>query len=170
MDTALSYNAPEDVSRFGRTALVAGLVLLVASAGAAILLGGAVQFFRSYLVAYVFWCGIAVGSLAIMMLHHLTGGGWGLVIRRIFEAATRTLPLLFVAFLPVIVSLFLHPHGHSLYEWSNHEVVAGDRVLQEKRVYLNEWFFIARFVFYFLVWGGLAWYLNARSLEQDKSG
>jgi len=170
MDTAVSYTAPEEVGRLGRTALLAGLALLVLSALLGVLTGGAVRFFRSYLVAYVFWCGIAVGSMAIMMLHHLTGGAWGLVIRRVFEAATRTLPLLFVAFLPLVISLFVHPHGHSLYEWSNHEVVAGDEILKEKRAYLNEWFFIARFVFYFLVWGALAWYLNRWSLEQDRTG
>jgi hypothetical protein len=133
-------------------------------------IGGPVQFFRSYLVAYVFWTGIAVGSLAIMMLHHLSGGAWGLVIRRIFEAATRTLPLLAIAFLPLVVALFVHPHGHSLYEWSNPETVRTDEVLQHKHPYLNAPFFIARTVFYFAVWGALAYFLNKWSLEQDQTG
>ena len=47
------------------------------------------QFFHSYLVAYMFWAGIALGSLALLMLQHLTGGGWGLVIRRVLEAAAN---------------------------------------------------------------------------------
>ena len=71
------------------------------------------QFFQSYLVGLTFWTGIAVGSLALLMLQHLTGGGWGLVIRRVLEAATRTLPLMAVLFVPIILG------AHSLYhDWT----------------------------------------------------
>lgn len=168
-----TYNTPPELDRFRQRALIIGAVVLVLSAVLAFL-GGPVQFFRAYLVAYVFWCGIAVGSLAIMMLHHLTGGGWGLVVRRIFEAATRTLPLLAVAFVPLIVSLFWHPlhdgHPQALYEWSDAGVVAHDEVLKEKSVYLNPIFFIGRFVFYFVVWGLLAYYLSKWSLQEDHTG
>src|SRR5713226_9773580 len=52
------------------------------------------QFLRAYLAAYLFWLGIALGSFAILMLYHLTGGAWGFLLRRIFEASMRTLPLL----------------------------------------------------------------------------
>ena len=168
-----TYNTPPELTRFRGRALVIGAIVLVLSSVLAFVLGP-VEFFRAYLVAFVFWCGIAVGSLAIMMLHHLSGGAWGLVIRRIFEAATRTLPLLAVAFLPLIVSLFWHPvhdgHAQALYEWSDHHLVAGDRVLQEKSPYLNPFFFIARFVFYFAIWGLLAYFLNKWSLQQDHTG
>ncbi|HVF49184.1 MAG TPA: hypothetical protein VNA19_03815 [Pyrinomonadaceae bacterium] len=169
MDTA-TYAVPPEFERYRTRALLVGVVVLVAASALAFLVGGAVEFFRAYLVAYVFWVGIAVGSMAIMMLHHLSGGAWGLVIRRIFEAATRTLPLLAVAFLPIAVSLFVHPHGHSLYEWSNPEAVSHDKVLQEKQLYLNAPFFLGRFVFYFVVWGGLAYLLNKWSLQQDHTG
>jgi MFS family permease len=165
----VTYTVPPAFDRYRQRALIVGVVAFLLSAALAFV-GGPVQFFRSYLVAYVFWCGIAVGSLAIMMLHHLSGGAWGLVIRRIFEAATRTLPLLAVAFLPIAVSLFVHPGGHSLYEWSNPEAVKGDEVLQQKQLYLNAPFFLGRFVFYFLVWGALAYFLNKWSLEQDHTG
>ena len=60
------------------------------------------QFFHSYLFAFTFWAGIAIGSLALLMLQHLTGGGWGLVIRRVLEASTRTLPLMALLFVPII--------------------------------------------------------------------
>ena len=63
------------------------------------------QFYRSYLLAYVFWIGFPVGSMAILMLHHLTGGDWGLPIRRPLEAASRTFPLMLILFLPVIFGL-----------------------------------------------------------------
>jgi hypothetical protein len=107
----------------------------------------------------------------------MTGGGWALVSRRLFEAATRTIPLMALLFLPLVVALFVHthasaehPHGDSLYEWSNQALVAGDEALRHKSVYLNPVFFIVRGVIYFAVWGLFAYLLNKWSLEQDKSG
>ena len=64
-------------------------------------------FYRAYLIAYLFWIGVTLGCLALLMLQHLTGGTWALVIRRILEAGTRTLPLMAVAALP-------HPGGHEV--------------------------------------------------------
>src|SRR6266851_7611180 len=81
-----------DLDRLGRIGLIVG----GAAALATLALGFAnpVQFLRSYLVAYVWVFGFAMGCFALMMLHHLSGGAWGLMLRRIFEAATRTIPLL----------------------------------------------------------------------------
>src|ERR1044071_147535 len=61
------------------------------------------QFFRSYLIAYRFWFGMALGCLPLLMLHHLVGGTWGFVIRRILEAGTRTLPLMVILFVPILL-------------------------------------------------------------------
>ncbi len=122
------------------------------------------QFFRSYLFAYVYWVGIATGSLAILMLHHLSGGAWGVMIRRLLEAATRTLPLAALLFLPVAMGM-----GH-LYEWAIPEVVEGDKILQHKAPYLNAPFFLARTIFYFLVWIALSRLLNKWSRQQDETG
>ena len=122
------------------------------------------QFFRSYLIAYLFWFGIAMGCLPLLMLHHLVGGTWGFTIRRSLEAGTRTLPLMVLLFLPVIFGM------HSLYEWSHPEVVAEDVVLQEKSAYLNVPFFVVRAIFYFGVWLTLAFILNRWSAEQDATG
>jgi hypothetical protein len=119
------------------------------------------QFFRSYLTAYLFWLGIALGSLAILMLQHITGGTWGVVIRRSLESATRTLPLMAVLFLPLLLGL-----GH-LYEWANPEHVAHDPILQHKSIYLNVPFFLVRAVLYFSVWLTLMYFLNRWSAEQD---
>ena len=104
------------------------------------------QLFRSYLIAYLFWFGIALGCLPLLMLHHLVGGAWGFVIRRVLEAGTRTLPLMALLFLPILFGI------HSLYEWSDPEVVARDSILQAKDAYLNAPFFIVRAVVYFFAW------------------
>src|SRR5262249_59363894 len=63
------------------------------------------QFFRSYLVAYLFWLGVAMGCLAILMLHYLVGGRWGIMIRRVLEAGARLLPLLLVLGSPLVFCL-----------------------------------------------------------------
>lgn len=119
------------------------------------------QFFRSYLLAYVYWTGLAIGCLGLLMIHHLAGGRWGFGIRRLLEAGTRTLPVMFVLGLPVVLGM------HELYEWTHADVVAADAVLQHKQGYLNAPFFVARAVLYFAIWGLLAFFLNSWSALQD---
>jgi hypothetical protein len=122
------------------------------------------QFFQSYLVAYMFVLGVTLGCLALGMVHQLSGGAWGVVIRRPIGAASRVLPVLTVLFLPLVFGMSY------LYEWTHADIVAGDEVLQHKQLYLNVPFFLIRAVFYFLVWNGLSFFLNAWSLEQDRTG
>ncbi|HYP01935.1 MAG TPA: hypothetical protein VER76_17220 [Pyrinomonadaceae bacterium] len=155
-----NYNAPPAVERLGARALVVGIVALVLCAlGAFVNLAG---FWRAYLVGYVFWTGVSVGSLAIIMLHHLSGGGWGVVIRRPLEAASRTLPVMVVLFIPIAVALFTH----QLYPWTVPEE-ADLEIIKHKALYLNIPFFLGRTVFYFAMWGLLAYFLSKWSLAQD---
>jgi hypothetical protein len=119
------------------------------------------DFFSSYLIAYLFFIGIALGSMAILMIQYVTGWVWGAVIRRLLESATRTLPLMTLLFLPIALGL-----GH-LYEWAQPEHVAHDPILQHKSLYLNVPFFLGRAVFYFTAWLATAYFLNRWSLQQD---
>ncbi len=150
---------PGAVSRFAKPALAAGLVVLGGSVAGG--LADADQFFRSYLLAFVFWNGLAVGSLAILMLQYLTGGAWGIAIRRALEAATRTLPLTAVAFVPILFGM------HRLYEWTHADVVAKDELLRNKAPYLNTPFFTLRAAVCFAAWMLLAYFLSRWSREQD---
>lgn len=181
MEATANYTAPSAVAGYRGRALVVGLVFTVIGVVLAYALGsssgygGITHVFRSYLVGFVFCTGLSVGSLAWLSLGHMTGGAWALTSRRLFEAATRTLPLCAVMFVPIIVSLFVHEpaeggHTHSLYEWSDPAIVAGDPALQHKKIYLNPLFFIVRAVIYFVVWFYFSWKLNRWSLEQDASG
>src|SRR5262245_1866360 len=80
------------------------------------------QFFRSYLVAYLFWLGVAMGCLAILMLHYLVGGRWGIVIRRVLEAGTRLLPLMLVLGTPLIFgipALYVWAPGATVSAWKS---------------------------------------------------
>lgn len=154
-------NTFADVDRWQQRALLIGGAALLLSVGGAFVRPQ--EFFRAYLIGYLLWLGAAVGCFAILMLHHMVGGGWGFVIRRLLEAGTRTLPGLAVLFVPLLFGT------HALYEWSHKDVVAADEVLRHKSVYLNVPFFIARTAFYFAVWIGIAWVLNRWSREQDST-
>src|SRR5215471_9405136 len=95
------YTPPAALRRVSMGALVFGLIF-----SAMLTIGAGLdrrQFFHAYLVGFIFWTGITVGSLALLCLQHLTGGTWGLVIRRVLEASTRTLPLMVILFLPVLL-------------------------------------------------------------------
>jgi hypothetical protein len=122
------------------------------------------QFFRSYLGAYVFWIGLPLGSFALLMLHHLVGGRWGFLIQRLLESAVRTFPIMAVLFVPLPFGL------QYLYLWARPEVVAGDSILQQKSLYLNAPFFVARAVVYFAIWFSVSHFLTKWSEEQDRSG
>jgi len=117
------------------------------------------EFFRSYLIAYLFWIGISLGSLALLMVQHLTGGRWALVIRRILEAGSRTLPLMAAAALPLLAGM------RTLYSWSRPGQT--DPVVLAKAGYLNPQFFAARMIFYFAIWFLLAYFLNKWSKQED---
>lgn len=152
--------AAEQVGQMQKRALVVGVIALALSA--IFVFSNPAQFFHSYLLAFVFWAGIALGSLALLMLHQLTGGRWGAVIRRVLESATRTFPLLALFFLPILGGI------HYIYEWADAARVAGDAVLKHKQPYLNIPFFAGRTAFYFAVWIGLTLMIGRLSLQQDQ--
>jgi hypothetical protein len=124
------------------------------------------QFFRSWLFAFLFWLGIGIGCLSVLMIQHLTGGLWGLVIRRVLEAGARTLRYAWVLFLPLAFGL------PRVFVWADHEALAADHHLHEaverKAAYLNTPFFLGRALFYFLVWAVLAHLLSRLSAQQDR--
>ncbi len=122
------------------------------------------QFFHAYLAGFIFWAGITLGSLALLMLQHLTGGAWGVVIRRVLEGSTRTLPLILLLFIPVVVGL------KQIYPWMNPAEMSRSAALQLKAAkFLNPSFFITRAEIYFALWLVLALLLDRLSLKQDRT-
>jgi hypothetical protein len=145
--------------------------LMVGGAASILVLIGAFiqpqQFFRAYLFNYMDWLGIALGSSAMLMIRHLTKGAWGMVVRRIWGAAMRTIPLLTLLFIPVAIGI------KYLYPWAWPEsALTGDQKLLEHvehiRPYMNVQWFIIRAVFYFAVWNAISYFLTKWSREQDK--
>lgn len=161
LDFRVSTELARDLRSWRSRALLIGILGAIACA-----IGFFVdhdQFYRSYLWAYVFYVGITVGSMAWLMVQYLTGGAWGVVIRRPAEAAARTLPLIALMFIPVGIGI------PNLYLWSHSAVVKADAVLQHKATYLNIPFFLGRAVLYLGMWNLISWLLNRWSLQEDRT-
>ena len=157
-DGALLAVPTAEIGRLGGKAQLLGIAGVVLSTVGFFVVGEA--FWQSYLIAYIFWIAITLGSLAVLMIQYLSGGAWGLVSRRILEAATRTLPLMAVLFIPIWLKLPV------LYKWARPEA-AEDHIIHDKAAYLNTPFFTIRAVLFFAIWGGLIYVLNKWSKEQD---
>lgn len=155
------YTPPPELTRVRNGALLVGL-LFSALIVAGLFLDRA-QFFHAYLVGFIFWAGITLGSLALLMLQHLTGGAWGVVIRRVLEASTRTLPLILLLFIPVVVGL------KQIYPWMNPAEMNTEVLRLKAAHYLNPSFFVIRAAIYFALWSVLALLLNWLSLKQDRT-
>lgn len=150
-----------DLAVLSRRGLFVGVLAAVASAIG--LVSSPAQFFRSYLVAFVFVLGVSLGSLAISMLHHMSGGAWGLVIRRILEASSRTLPLVALFAVPLLFGL------KHLYPWADPARVAGDEILKHRAIYMNPAGFAIRLAVCLLLWTLFAQALSRLSKRQDEA-
>ncbi len=148
-------------NRFQNASLAVGAVALALCAAGAYT--SPTQFFRSYLLAFVFWVGVPLGCLAILMLHHLVGGRWGFPLRRCLESGMLNFYLMAIFAVPLLFGL------RALYSWADPEKVKLDSMLQYKAPYLNVRFFIVRTAIYFVVWIVMAYLLNKWSREQDET-
>src|ERR1700674_4588166 len=160
----LDLMAPPVVKTIQRRSLVIGLIFAVISLVLAFLRPD--EFFRAYLLAYMAWLGVTLGSMAILMIRHLTGGGWGMVIRRILGAAMRCLPLMAVLFVPILFGL------PKLYVWARPLDSIADKHLREHlqqltKTYLTVHGFIVRAAIYLAIWNLLSFLLTKWSREQD---
>jgi hypothetical protein len=158
--TAQDYKAPESIGRLQRAGFLVGL------AGLVVCVIGLVKyredFLHSYLLAFLFVLGLSLGSLGILMLQHLTGGYWGIVIRRPLESATRPLPMLLVLFAPIFFGM------KDLYGvWLNAPTTGEHTLSAFQQTYLTPGGFRTRAVVYFVVWILLMLLLNRWSKEQD---
>jgi hypothetical protein len=158
MKQAEIIDAPA-LGRIQQRGFILGAVGLVATVIGAII--NIDQFLHSWLIGFLFCLGLALGSLALLMLQHLSGGQWGLVSRRVFEAATRTLPIVALLFIPIAIGL------PKIFEWARPEA-AENAIIHAKAGYLNAPFFIVRAVVYFAFWIACMFFLNRWSAEQDQ--
>jgi hypothetical protein len=163
----LDLTAPPIVKTIGQRSLIVGVVFGLIALILAFLRPE--QFFRAYLLGFMCWLGVSLGSMAILMIRHLTGGGWGMVIRRILGAAMRTLPLLALLFIPIILGM------HKLYIWAQPLDQIADKHLSEHlkditKTYLTTNGFVIRAIFYFAIWNLLSYLLSHWSRQTDRAG
>ncbi|NQV15520.1 hypothetical protein HQ531_08695 [bacterium] len=144
---------------FAQKAIIVGFIGLVLSIFGAFMDHS--KFFQAYLVAFTFFTTIGLGGLFFVLMHHVTGAYWGVVMRRVAENLAYTLPLMGLFMIPLFFGM------HDLFHWSHAEVVAQDEILQWKAPYLNVNFFIIRSVVIFLIWTWLVHGLRKLSLAQD---
>ena len=156
-----NYYAPAEINRWRTLALgVGGVALIIWAVG---LYFDKEQALLSWLLGFIFWGGIGIGCLGVLMLQYLTGGAWGVVIRRILEAGTRTLPVIIIMFIPLAIGVYTH----SFYEWTN--MSPDDHAIKERGIYLLPWFWIVRSGIYFALWGVMVYLLNKWSAQQDQT-
>ena len=168
----LDLTAPPVVKKIYQRSLIVGIVFAIASVILAIT--NPDQFYRGYLLGFLCWLGVSLGSMAIVMIRHLTGGGWGMVIRRILGAAMRTLPLLAILFIPIIIAVV----QHRIYPWAMPTESVQDPYIREhlekhsfiKNAYLNQTGFIIRAIIYFVIWNVLSFLLSMWSRQTDRPG
>ena len=150
---------------WNRIPVISAIVALVGIAASVMLgMGNAKQFYFSWLVSFLFFLSLALGGLFFVLIQYASQGTWGIVVRRIGETVFVTVPLMAALFVPVALGL------HDLYEWSHHEAVAQDAMLQWKAPFLNVPFFLTRAVIYFAVWSFIAIQYYRGSRRQDETG
>ena len=163
----LDLTPPPVVKTIAQRSLIVGVVFGIAAVVLAYTRPE--EFYRGYLLGFMCWLGVALGSMAILMIRHLTGGGWGMVIRRILGAAMRTLPLLALLFIPVILGI------HHLYIWAQPLDRVADKHLREHleditKTYLTTNGFIIRAIIYFAIWNLSSFLLSHWSRQTDCAG
>ena len=168
-------NAPAFVDGWKRRALGIGLASSVIAAGLGFADGRGFEIdhvLRGWLLGLMLTFGFSVGGLALLMLQYCTGGKWGLLLRRPLEAMSRTLPLVFVYWVVVALSL------KKLYLWAAVDDAAAAlksgwideaqaHAIAFKRPMLNPTAFIATGLACFAIWGFYAWRLNRLGLKRD---
>ena len=121
------------------------------------------QALRSWLIGFVFWAGITFGSLGFLMLQYLISGAWGVVGRRVIEAATRTLPIVVILFIPIALGVY----AGTVYTWTH--LPPDEHTMLQRGIFMTWWAWIARSVIYFALFGTMIGFLNKWSNDQDRT-
>src|SRR5205807_6493714 len=147
--TPADFAPPPVIPQWGQLTLIVGAVFSAASVVLAIMNWG--RFLHSWLIAFMFWLGLTLGCLTLLMLQYTSGGNWGRIGRRFWEAATHNLGLMLVCWIPIAVGMWMN----KLYPWTTMD----PKILGETKAayYLNPTLFVVRGIIYFIGWGFLAW-------------
>jgi hypothetical protein len=164
--TPQEFTPPAMIDRMRSRCLAVGVVFAVFALAGAILKWDV--FLRAWLFSLMFWLGLTLGSLALLMLQYTSGGNWGRLGRRIWEAAAGNWWLMFLCWLPIAFGV------KKLFPWAR----IGDDPTQSAQLlqhygpdkihyYLNVPFFLTRGVLYFAGWAILYYFLKRWSVREE---
>ena len=152
-------------SGWGRLPLLGAVAAAIGIAASWLLgRGDPGQLYYSWLVAFMFFLSLGLGALFFVLIHFATKAGWGVVVRRLAENLSATLPVFLLLGIPILFGM------EELFHWSHADAMEHDEVLRGKQGYLNVSFFTVRAVIYFACWSAIGlWYLRS-SRQQDRTG
>ena len=160
-----TYKAPEAIYSWQKIALGVGGIATLGWLLAFFTTSDLVlkqQLLRGWLLGFIFWAGIGIGGLGILHLQYLTGGAWGVVIRRVVEACSKTIIILGILFVPIAWGVI-----GELFEWSHLKALGTDKIIELRGWYMEPAWWVARaFVYFALLWA-MTWFLNTQSEKQD---
>lgn len=159
-----TFKAPAELRRYQALALALGVLGAIALVAGGLVGHNPGQMFRSFMIGYIFWIGVSVGSLGLLCLQYVTGGFWGIAGRRIFEASSRGLLPMAILFPVIVVGM------KYIYLWAVPGIIGVDDIIRKKSAYLNREGFILRAVAYFAIWGLIAYLFSKWSRKQDEQG
>ena len=166
-----AFKLPPAMAKLQLPMLVIGLVLLVAGWAVASFGNGSKVGLSAYLTAFVYVLTLSIGCLFFVIIQHLVRAGWSVIVRRIAELFMMLVVPLAILFIPILASLI---GDGKLYVWDNANFAIDHGVSTDawdaKKMWLNQYWFIARSVVYFLIWGGLAVFFWRGSTTQDETG
>lgn len=119
------------------------------------------QAFHSWLVGFAYTWGLTTGSMAVLMLWYLSGGQWGMPIRRILESAMKNLWLVALYFIPIAIG------AKAIYAWMYPQNMHEEALHKLGENFLNFRFFVFRAVLYFIIWGITVFLLSRLSTRLD---
>lgn len=151
----------DTLRRYQHIASFIGLLFLAATI-AGYFLDSPQQFLRSYLVGFWYWLGAGGGCLLLLMTQYLTGGAWGVMIRRPLEAGAKTLYVMVFLFLPLLI-------GREQVYWWTTPAGMSDKVIHAKDLYLNIPFLWIRWVVYAVFLAGMTYFLVTWSRREGET-
>ena len=125
--------APDVVKSWQMRALIVAVIFALLSAALAAVPGGVTHLERAYLAGFMLCFNLCGGALAFLMVQYVSGGKWGLILRRPLEAMTRT--IWYVIGLAVVLIVFFMKH---LYLWAMYTTKAATLDAYHKGLISNE--------------------------------
>ena len=123
---------------------------------------------HSYLIAFTYWCGIAVASLIMLCIFHTAKAKWPTVVRRMIETQSVSVAVFVLLIIPIILGAkYLYPWVSPPASYTPTEL---HHLAHKQHGYLNMPFFLVRQVIYFAVWIFVSTRLFRLSTRQDETG